>query len=182
MVAKMQPVSDGDLRQAVLEALKQEKAVAAENIQVAAEKGVVTLTGFAKNQEEKMAAERAVKREIGVSAIANDIEVKHSYERTDTEIARDILRAFLINVCIPADRIRVTVRDGRVFLEGGVHWQFQKMMAQAAVKSLYGIKSITNSIEVRPEDFSAQPVDPAEVIVISGDVMEGGVAWDAGVV
>jgi osmotically-inducible protein OsmY len=173
----MQPVPDDDLREAVVAKIKEEKSVAVENINVAAEKGVVTLTGFARSIEEKMAAESAAKQVGGVSAIADDIEVKPSYERTDTEIARDILRAFRINVCVPSDRVKVTVRDGQVILEGNVHWQFQKMMAQALVKGLRGIKGIANNIEVRPEEFIGRESEPAEVIVIGGDVLEGGVAW-----
>lgn len=177
MSTRVQPVADSDLREAVVARIKEEKKVAVENINIAAEKGVITLTGFARSVEEKMAAEYAAKEVGGVNAVADDIEVKPSYERTDTEIARDILRAFRINICIPAERVKVTVRDGQVILEGNVHWQFQKMMAQAVVRGLRGIRGIANNIAVRADDFNEQEIEPAEVIVIGGDVMEGGVSW-----
>ncbi len=70
----------------------------------------------------------------------------------------------------------MTVRDRQVILEGSVHWQFQRMIAQAAVRSLHGIKSITNNIEVRPEEFN-EKIEPAEVLVLGGEVQESGVAW-----
>lgn len=176
MVATVQSVTDSDLREAVVNLLESKLTRAAANINVATEKGIVTLTGFVRNADEKFAAERAVKEALGVKAVADDIEIKPSYERTDTEIARDVLRTFQFNVCLPQDRIKVTVRDRQVILEGSVHWQFQRMIAQAAVRSLHGIKSITNNIEVRPEEFN-EKIEPAEVLVLGGEVQESGVAW-----
>ena len=176
MVAKMAPVADGDLRQAIASRLEADMK-AASSINIAADRGVVTLTGFVKTVDEKMAVENVAKQVAGVKAIANDLEIKHSYERTDTEIARDALRAFKTNVCIPADCIKVMVRDGQVILEGVAHWQFQRLMAQAVVRNVRGIRSVTNRIEVRPEEFSGSEVEPAEVIVIGGDVQESGVSW-----
>jgi osmotically-inducible protein OsmY len=39
---------------------------------------------------EKDAAEKAAKRVYGVKAVANDIEVKLTWTRTDPEIAREV--------------------------------------------------------------------------------------------
>ena len=69
---------------------------------------------------EKDAAEKAVKRVYGVKGIANDIEVKLFWHRTDPEIARDAVRELESHISIPADRIKVTVENGWVTLEGTV--------------------------------------------------------------
>jgi osmotically-inducible protein OsmY len=37
---------------------------------------------------------------------------------------------------IPADTVKVTVKDGWVTLEGTVHWEYQKSLAQSAMKKL----------------------------------------------
>jgi osmotically-inducible protein OsmY len=124
---------------------------------VAVKDGVVTLSGFVPSYWEKDAAEKAVKRVDGVRGVANDIKVKLPEERTDPEIARDAVQSLQSYVSIPADRIKVTVKNGWVRLEGKVDWQYQKSLAESAVKHLRGVLGITNNIEVEPH------VSPTEI-------------------
>jgi osmotically-inducible protein OsmY len=128
-----------------------------EDIAVAVKDGVVTLSGFVPSYWEKDAAEKAVKRVYGVRGVANDIKVKLPEERTDPEIARDAVQSLQSYVSIPADRIKVTVKNGWVTLEGKVDWQYQKSLAESAVKHLRGVLGITNNIEVEPH------VSPTEI-------------------
>jgi len=67
-------MSDLQLRQDVLDELEFEPSVNAAHIGVAANKGVVTLSGFVMSYAEKAAAERATRRVKGVKAIAEEIE------------------------------------------------------------------------------------------------------------
>ena len=67
-----------------------EPEVTSRDISVAAHEGIITLTGFANNYYEKVAAEKAVKSVYGVKAVANDIEIRIAGTRTDPEIARDV--------------------------------------------------------------------------------------------
>jgi osmotically-inducible protein OsmY len=78
-------------------------------------------------------------------------------KRTDAEIARDTVRELERHVSIPADKIKVTVKNGLVTLEGTVDWQWQKALADSAIKKLRGVTGIINDIEVKPR------VSPAEV-------------------
>jgi osmotically-inducible protein OsmY len=126
-------------------------------IAVAVKDGVVTLSGFASSYMEKDEAEKAAKRVYGVRAVANDIQVKLASTRTDPEIARDAVEELENHVLIPADKIKVTVRNGWVTLEGEVEWQYQKNLAESAVKKLKGVIGVTNNIQVKPK------VSPTEV-------------------
>jgi len=126
-------------------------------IAVAVKDGVVTLSGFASSYMEKDEAEKAAKRVYGVRAVANDIQVKLASTRTDPEIARDAVEELENHVLIPADKIKVTVRNGWVTLEGQVEWQYQKNLAESAVKKLKGVVGVTNNIQVKPK------VSPTEV-------------------
>jgi osmotically-inducible protein OsmY len=149
--------SDEAIRQDVLFELKWDPKITSSDIGVAVKDGVVTLTGFVPSYWEKDAAEKAVKRVFGVKGVANDLEVKLSSTRTDPEIARDAVHELQSHVSIPADRIKVTVRNGWVTLEGSVDWQYQKTLAESAVKKLRGVIGVTNNIEVKPR------VSPAEI-------------------
>ena len=97
---------------------------------------LVTLTGFVHSYWDKDAAEKAVKRVYGVRGVANDIEVKLSSARTDPEIAREAVHELDSHISIPSDKIKVTVKNGWVTLEGNVDWQYQKTLAESAVKKL----------------------------------------------
>lgn len=112
--------------------------------------GVVTLYGFVSSYMEKDAAERAAKRVRGVRAVANDLQIKPEFTRTDPEIARDVVQDMTNHIFLPAEKITVTVRNGWVTLEGTVDWQYQKNAAEDSAKSVRGVMGISNNIVLKP--------------------------------
>jgi osmotically-inducible protein OsmY len=150
MIAKMEVITDKNLRLHVMEEINFDPEITSTDINVAAKDGVITLTGFAHSYLDKHAAEVAAKRVYGVKAVANDIEVKLGTARTDPEIARNIMTVFKENVLVPDDKLTVTVKDGWVTVEGSVDWQYQRNAAESVVRKLTGIKGIYNKIEVKP--------------------------------
>jgi osmotically-inducible protein OsmY len=151
--------TDRELQTSALDELRWEPGVNAADIGVTVKDGVVSLEGRVDSFPEKWAAERAVKRLPGVKALALELEVKlpGSSERSDADIARAAENALEWNVSVPRDRIRVTVENGHVTLEGEVDWQFQRSAAEGAVRYLMGVKGATNQITVKPK------VAPTEV-------------------
>ena len=154
----MQTRSDDLIRNDVLYELKWDPKISSSgDIAVAVKDGVVTLAGFVHSYWDKDAAEQAVKRVYGVRGVANDIEVKFSTTRTDPDIARDAVRELESHVSLPADKIKVTVKNGWVTLEGTVDWQYQKTLAESGIKKLKGVVGIFNKIEIQPK------VTPTEI-------------------
>jgi osmotically-inducible protein OsmY len=154
----MQTRSDDLIRSDVLFELKWDPKIgSSSDIAVAVKDGVVTLSGFTHSYWDKDAAEQAAKRVYGVSGVANDIEVKPSSKRTDPEIARDAVQELECHVSLPSDKIKAIVKNGWVTLEGTVDWQYQKTLAESAVKKLRGVTGIFNKIEVKPK------VTPTEI-------------------
>jgi osmotically-inducible protein OsmY len=152
MVAKMQPARDErDLRQIVLSQIRQKPETTEAEVTIAADHGIVTLTGSVKTNVERIAVETVAKQVSGVKAVANDLVVKPPRERSSTEIATDVLRELRSHIFLAAEDIRVIVRDGCVTLEGNVHQELQKMLAEAQAKRLRGIFGISNQLEVKPE-------------------------------
>jgi osmotically-inducible protein OsmY len=143
------PTPSETLRTAVLSELDRDPGVRAWEIGVAAEDGVVTLTGRVESLAMRVAAERAVKRVAGVRSIANDLHVRAATERTDTDIARDALHRLRNNVAIP-DGVQAVVSDGFITLDGTVHWMHQRAAAEYAVKYLAGVKGVANGINLTP--------------------------------
>jgi osmotically-inducible protein OsmY len=48
------------------------------------------------------------------------------------------------------DTIKVSVSNGWITLQGTAEWQFQKEEAARAVRSLRGVKAVSNDIELKP--------------------------------
>ena len=154
--------TDSSILEAVISELKWDPKITSNDIAVAVKDGVVTLSGFASSYMEKDAAEKAAKRVYGVRAVANDIQIKLSSARTDPEVARDAVHELESHVLIPADKIKVTVRNGWVTLEGNVDWQYQKNLAESSVKKLKGVIGITNDIQVKPKISPTQVKEKIE--------------------
>jgi osmotically-inducible protein OsmY len=145
-------ISDLQLQRNVLDELEFEPSLNAAHIGVSANCGVVTLTGFVMSYAEKGAAERAARRVKGVTAIAQDIEVRlpsHA-KRADDVIAACVVDILKWQAGGPADRISVKVEKGIVTLTGEVDWQFQKTEADYIVHKLSGVIDVVNQIRVTP--------------------------------
>jgi osmotically-inducible protein OsmY len=149
---------DIELRQDVMDELTWEPMVDPAEIGVAVTDEVVTLSGYVDSYSEKMAAERAAKRVYGVTAVANEIEVKLPgvMERTDPEIARAARDALNWTTLVPGDTITVTVQNGWLKLEGMVDWQFQRTEAEDIVRNLTGVKGVTNLISIQEKPKPVQ--------------------------
>lgn len=156
--------SDREIQHDVLEELQWEPSLEAARIGVAADHGVVVLTGHVDTYARKWQAEKAAKRVAGVEAVANDIEVEH-HEMTspdDASIAQRALSALDWNVSVPKHRLHVSVANGWLTLEGDVEWYYQKRSAEDAVRDLMGVRGITNNIVVKPRVRAAEVKEKIE--------------------
>jgi osmotically-inducible protein OsmY len=148
--------SDSELRQDVERELEWDPSIDARNIAVAVKNGVVTLTGRVPTYSDKWRAESIAKRVSGVTAIADDLEVKLAMERTDADIAEAATTAIKMDGRVPPDSIKVIVSHGWITLEGKVPYYYQKSAAESDVRYLTGVRGVTNAIAVAP---SVSPVE-----------------------
>lgn len=143
--------TDIELREDVQAELDWDPRFDSRDIGTAAKDGVVTLTGKVSTYAEKNAAEEAAQKVAGVRAIANDIEVDlhDSAKRSDSDIAAAALAAIESNVALPANDIKVIVREGWITFEGEVSLRFQADMAEQAVQNLWGVKGVFNNLVLK---------------------------------
>jgi osmotically-inducible protein OsmY len=142
--------TDSQLQQDVLRELKWDTRVDETEVGVQVKDGVVALTGVVSSWAKKIAAQEAAHRVMGVLDVANDLEVQGLSTRTDADIARAVRIALEWDVFVPHQRIRTTVSQGVVTLEGSADYWSQRDDAQRAIKNLEGVRGIINRIEVKP--------------------------------
>jgi osmotically-inducible protein OsmY len=139
-----------DIQRDVLAELKWDAKIQPNEIGVIVKDGVVTLTGWVDSYLKKWKAEEAAHKVSGVKAVANEIEVRLAYDRTDIDIAKEATQALELNAFVPSDKVKVTVSKGWLTLKGEVDWQYQREEAERAVRRILGVKGVSNLITVKP--------------------------------
>jgi osmotically-inducible protein OsmY len=144
--------NDKQLQSDVEQELRWEPSVCSEKIGVSVKDGVVELDGHVDSFFEKWGAERAAMRVANAKAVASEIKVElpSSASRTDEDIARTALNHLEWNYSVP-NTVKVQVTDASVTLKGTTEWQYQKEEAERVVRSLMGVKWVSNEITVTPK-------------------------------
>jgi osmotically-inducible protein OsmY len=152
--------TDEQIQTDVLEELRWDSRVQANEVGVTATEGIASLTGWVDSYSKKWAAERAAHRVRGVRAVVNDLEVRLpvAAERDDPDVAAAARRALEWDAFVPTERVEVTVSRGWVSLQGEVEWQYQKRAAERSVRRLSGVRGVTNLVTVRPR-YRPEPDD-----------------------
>ncbi|MBI3964747.1 MAG: BON domain-containing protein, partial [Chloroflexi bacterium] len=152
--------TDAEIQQAVIQELRWDPRIAETDVGVEVDRSVVTLTGTVRSYAKQMAAQEAAHRVAGVRDVANDIRVKLPGDatRTDTEIAQAVRNVLEWHAFVPDERIRSTVSDGYVILEGDVDFWQQREDAEHAVRNLAIVRGVDNRILVKPPPIDAESV------------------------
>lgn len=115
--------------------------------------GTVTLMGQVARPSLKSDAERAVKRIEGVPKVINNIDALPT-SPNDDRIRRATYRAIYGNSVLSPYQLRavppihIVVKNGNVTLEGVVARQMDKQVAEMQAKSVSGVFSVTNNLQV----------------------------------
>lgn len=149
----MKRKSDSEIKNQVMRELEWDTRVGWCKIGVEVMEGVVTLTGVVPSYAKKVAAQDAVHRINGVLDVANDVEVKPqgAFVRSDAEIALAVRHVLEWDALVPHERIKSTVSDGWVTLEGDVDFWQQREDAELSVLRLEGVIGGTNEITIAPK-------------------------------
>jgi osmotically-inducible protein OsmY len=144
---------NNNLKQAVLSELNWEPSLDAAQIGVTAKDGVITLMGHVPTYGQKHAAEAAAKRVKGVTAVAEEIEVKldSDFKRGDDQIAAAVVDRLSWDASVPSKAIGVKVEQGWVTLTGEVDWNYQRSTIEQEVRWLLGVVGLSNQITIKPQ-------------------------------
>lgn len=147
-VTSTEEISDADLRRAVRARLANHPAVTAEGIRVDASDGVVHLRGRVDSAFESRQAERTAAGVRGVAVVQNDLRVSPELatEREDSALRAEVEARLARDLGSDASRVRVSVEDGVVILEGTLpDWD----VYDAVLQSVYGHlpRAVVNRLE-----------------------------------
>lgn len=149
-----------EIKHAVLRELAWDTRVEVADVGVEVTEGMVTLSGTVSSYGEKMAAQEAAHRVVGVHDVVNAIEVKAlgSKARSDVELAQMARHVMEWDVLVPDESITLTVDHGWITLEGTVKAWAQRDEAERAIQHLAGVQGVTNRIAVEAPPLKSQDI------------------------
>lgn len=124
-------------------------------IEVATYKGVVQLTGFVESADQKARAEQLAASVQGVESVKNEIVVLRKGETAgqymdSAAITAKVKAKIAEDPHLSAFAIEVETQRGIVQLSGFVDSSAQRTAAGRIARSVEGVKSVKNSLTVKP--------------------------------
>ena len=146
--------SDAEIKVDLAEALVEDPATEAVEVQFMVEDNVVTLTGEVDSWQERILAAKVAKGVKGVKEVRNQIDVLYKVDRSDEDIRQDIVQALRWDVLVDHAMIDVKVENGMVFLSGTVGSVAEKgrATADAYVANVQGVDSEKLEVELWARD------------------------------
>jgi osmotically-inducible protein OsmY len=138
--------SDDEIAKRAVDILGWDVRVPDERIQVKVQKGWITLTGEVDRHYQKQAAEEAVRRLSGVVGVGNLITIKPAVQPAD--VKKRIEEALKRSAQGEAGNIRVSVKDGKVTLEGKVKAWYERQLAEQAAWAAEGVEAVEDRIQI----------------------------------
>jgi osmotically-inducible protein OsmY len=174
-MTRTQVVTDVHLNNAVIDELTWQPSVDSAKIRVKTHRGVVTLSGEVGSFPERLLAEQAALRVRGVTAVAEEITVRHDDGGpSDADIARRATEALEHAVDVPGHVVQVVVCDHVVTLTGMITWQFQRDAADRAVRYIPGVTGVHNAMTIKPTVSAIDLKSAITSALVRNAALEGG--------
>ena len=119
------------------------------DIQAEVRQGYVTLTGEVDWTYEKQAASSRVEELQGVTGIFNQIRIRPRVDIVDArDVQKQITSALHRHANVEASKVRVTVAEGKVTLDGTVDAYRERELIEDAVWATAGVKQVIDNLDV----------------------------------
>ena len=149
-------VDDATILTSVKAKLVSDKVTDAGDINVDVNRGVVKLSGFVDNAEQKSEAAKVARNVSGVKSVQNDIAVKQGSGGStagevidDSALTAKVKAALIESPDTKAHQINVETNQGVVQLSGFVDNAAAKSAATTVAKSVDGVKDVKNELSVK---------------------------------
>lgn len=146
--AVRKPLTDQQVRRAVLDSLLFDPRVNSLNTKVRVVNGTVTLTGEVDNLAAKRAAQRTAANTIGVFRVVNLLRVRPDEQPTDAQIVKRVEKSLKRDPFLDKYDLDVSAINGKAVLNGTVNKKIDKRRAEMIASDVAGVIAVQNNISV----------------------------------
>lgn len=141
--------TDDEIREFLTAAFRIHPYISLGHLTVEIQESVVGLYGKVPHLKIKKEAERVVQHTRGVAWVENFIKVRPKRSLSDEDIKRKVNRALARNAYVNHRNITAWTFNGKVFLAGTAHSNFEKQEAERTIENLKGVIEIESQISVK---------------------------------
>lgn len=172
------PVSDPQLHEAAMSALKQNGSLDAGRISVNAREGVVILSGEVGTWDEQEIAREVVSTVPGVIGIENKTEVIFSSPRSDEQIQKQLAGLISNDPLYDGLHLSVSVKEGVVRLKGevGSKGEYNRLVRRSSVTGVFEVNADQLKVNgdlameaVEDKHFSPEQMNKALADAVNAD-------------
>ena len=141
---------DETLAELIREAIKRNKRVYLQPIEVSVTDGVVTLDGAVRSYRRKISAYEIASSFEGCNDVLNKLTIDPEKSFPDKEVVKNIVNALNASADITEGTVDVKVVDGIASLSGVVKDGWECLVAEDVARSVKGVRDIKNLLEIDP--------------------------------
>lgn len=151
-------ISDDDISDAIQQLYVFDPRINSLTPDISVRDGIVTLSGFVSTPKARQAAIQIAQHTGGVVDVVDQLDVQATAGRSDHDLAAALRVALESNAVVEAEKIDVSVEEGRATLTGDAADAFAKWTAGDVAERMRGIVAVDNKISVRnePPVFSSE--------------------------
>lgn len=139
--------TDKEIAKAAVDAFEWNSSIPENDISIKVEDGWVYLSGEVQWSYQKIAAENAVGKLLGVKGVSNSIMLKNNIK--PSEVKEKIKKAFERMAALDADGIILETQGHTVTLRGKVHSYKEKEDAETAAYNAPGVYDVKNELKIQ---------------------------------
>jgi osmotically-inducible protein OsmY len=145
-------VTDKELGKLIKQAILRDERLSFQPIEVSVNNRIVTLAGSVQTYRRKLTAQELVSSFEDCRDVVNKLTVNPPSSIPDKEITNNVRSALDSHADITKETIAVSVTAGLVSLNGNVGSQWERIVAEDVVRSVRGVKDVSNFLIVNLPD------------------------------
>jgi osmotically-inducible protein OsmY len=149
---------DTKIRKRIVDTITRDQRLSGSRISVKVRNRVATLSGTVYSYRRKLAAMEVAESTLHCSLVVDDIKVVPPLIVSDQDVANNVRVILAAHADIKKEVITVSVKDGKVILEGNASSIWERMLAEDLTLGARGVRKVENLLLV---DISGNIEDEA---------------------
>lgn len=144
----LQRISDLETQVTLQERLRHEPLLAAANLNVAVEHGIVVLGGWVEGDLERACAQKIAQAAVGTEHVRNELQTLSPTATGEDRLARRVEFELFSTGAFDLARVQVRSEAGRLRLEGSVRSEAERLLAARLAEAVPGVREVVNRLDL----------------------------------